>query len=283
MLLTLAPGRQLCRPRRRTRRRHGDRRRLRGVRVDCDDARGSGLPRPRARPPSARGRDGFGAARTAHSPRRDADGPPALSGLRFRGRGDAHASRRGRLDAPAHLAAAHVRASRRPAPHAGRSAAPSRRTTRRSSAGTAAPCSSGRSTAPRTTPASLEGDAEPIHYCLGREGRLFDQIGPVVAGDDAIAQALVSAALAAAGDRADPARRVRCARHVRGLAAHAPASGFSGRCTGCGGPGPAAWRLFDRRAARDSPLARVRDCRPGVRVWHGPAVSGLAGPGRWFR
>lgn len=48
----------------------------------------------------------------------------------------------------------------------------------------------------------LEGDRGSIHYCLGREGRLFDQIGPVVAGDDAIAQALVSAALAAAGDRA---------------------------------------------------------------------------------
>jgi hypothetical protein len=41
----------------------------------------------------------------------------------------------------------------------------------------------------------------PIHYCLGRRGRLFDQIGPVVAGDDDIADALVSAALGAAGDR----------------------------------------------------------------------------------
>ena len=39
------------------------------------------------------------------------------------------------------------------------------------------------------------------HYCLGRPGRIFDQIGPVVAGHDDIAQALVSAALAAAGDR----------------------------------------------------------------------------------
>jgi GNAT superfamily N-acetyltransferase len=48
----------------------------------------------------------------------------------------------------------------------------------------------------------VESDAGPSHYCVGREGRLFDQIGPVVAGDDAIAQALVSAALAAAGDRA---------------------------------------------------------------------------------
>ena len=41
----------------------------------------------------------------------------------------------------------------------------------------------------------------PIHYCLGRRGRLFDQIGPVVADDDEIAHALVSAALGAAGDR----------------------------------------------------------------------------------
>src|SRR6185295_2260612 len=41
----------------------------------------------------------------------------------------------------------------------------------------------------------------PIRYCLGRRGRLFDQIGPVVADDDEIAHALVSAALGAAGDR----------------------------------------------------------------------------------
>lgn len=40
-----------------------------------------------------------------------------------------------------------------------------------------------------------------IHYCLGRQGRLFDQIGPVVAGDDDVAYALVNAALSAAGDR----------------------------------------------------------------------------------
>ena len=46
-----------------------------------------------------------------------------------------------------------------------------------------------------------KGRLDPIDYCLGREGRLFDQIGPVAAGGDAIAQALASAALAAAGDR----------------------------------------------------------------------------------
>ena len=44
-------------------------------------------------------------------------------------------------------------------------------------------------------------DRGPIHYCLGRQGRLFDQIGPVVAGEDDIAHTLVSTALAAAGDR----------------------------------------------------------------------------------
>ncbi|MGH9311439.1 MAG: GNAT family N-acetyltransferase [Vicinamibacterales bacterium] len=41
----------------------------------------------------------------------------------------------------------------------------------------------------------------PPSYCFGRRGRLFDQIGPVVAGDDDAATMLVSAAAAAAGDR----------------------------------------------------------------------------------
>ena len=47
----------------------------------------------------------------------------------------------------------------------------------------------------------VRGDAGLAHYCLGREGRLFDQIGPVVAGDDGVAKALVKAALASAGGR----------------------------------------------------------------------------------
>jgi len=47
----------------------------------------------------------------------------------------------------------------------------------------------------------VRNDEGPVDYCLGRQGRLFDQIGPVVARDDDIAHALVSAALAAAGDR----------------------------------------------------------------------------------
>jgi hypothetical protein len=40
-----------------------------------------------------------------------------------------------------------------------------------------------------------------IHYCLGRQGRVFDQIGPVIAGDEDIACALVKAALTSSGDR----------------------------------------------------------------------------------
>ena len=48
---------------------------------------------------------------------------------------------------------------------------------------------------------SKNSDSGPIQYCLGRQGRLFDQIGPVVAGDDDVAHALICTALGAAGDR----------------------------------------------------------------------------------
>ena len=47
----------------------------------------------------------------------------------------------------------------------------------------------------------IESDAG-AHYCFGRPGRLFDQIGPVVADDDPTARALVSASLRAADGRA---------------------------------------------------------------------------------
>ncbi len=47
----------------------------------------------------------------------------------------------------------------------------------------------------------VRSDNGLIDHCLGRQGRLFEQIGPVVASDDEVAHALVSAALAAAGDR----------------------------------------------------------------------------------
>jgi ribosomal protein S18 acetylase RimI-like enzyme len=47
----------------------------------------------------------------------------------------------------------------------------------------------------------VRGDNGLMQYCLGRQGRLLDQIGPVVAGHEDMANALVKAALAAAGDR----------------------------------------------------------------------------------
>jgi GNAT superfamily N-acetyltransferase len=48
----------------------------------------------------------------------------------------------------------------------------------------------------------LDTDVGVAQYCLGRRGRLFDQVGPVVAADDASACALVRAALAAGKERA---------------------------------------------------------------------------------
>ena len=42
----------------------------------------------------------------------------------------------------------------------------------------------------------------PASYCFGRQGRLFDQIGPIVATDDETARALVCAAAAGAEGRA---------------------------------------------------------------------------------
>ncbi len=41
-----------------------------------------------------------------------------------------------------------------------------------------------------------------VQYCFGRHGRLFDQIGPVVAADDETARLLVGASLRGAGGRA---------------------------------------------------------------------------------
>jgi GNAT superfamily N-acetyltransferase len=41
----------------------------------------------------------------------------------------------------------------------------------------------------------------PPEYAFGRPGRLFDQVGPVIAAEDRSAQALVTAALGAAGGR----------------------------------------------------------------------------------
>jgi GNAT superfamily N-acetyltransferase len=45
-------------------------------------------------------------------------------------------------------------------------------------------------------------DGDPPEYCFGRHGRLFEQIGPIVAGDASTAQALAAVALGAAADQA---------------------------------------------------------------------------------
>jgi GNAT superfamily N-acetyltransferase len=47
----------------------------------------------------------------------------------------------------------------------------------------------------------VRGDRTPAGYCFGRRGRLFDQIGPVIARDDDHARTLVSSAIAEVRDR----------------------------------------------------------------------------------
>jgi hypothetical protein len=48
---------------------------------------------------------------------------------------------------------------------------------------------------------AMRSDDGRVHYCFGRQGRVFDQVGPVIAGNDDIAHALVRAALASAAGR----------------------------------------------------------------------------------
>ena len=48
----------------------------------------------------------------------------------------------------------------------------------------------------------IESEPGGVHYCFGRHGRLFDQVGPVIAANDEIARALVTAALHASEARA---------------------------------------------------------------------------------
>ena len=48
----------------------------------------------------------------------------------------------------------------------------------------------------------VQGGGGPPQYCFGRPGRLFDQIGPIVAADADSATALVRSALLSAGGRA---------------------------------------------------------------------------------
>jgi GNAT superfamily N-acetyltransferase len=55
--------------------------------------------------------------------------------------------------------------------------------------------------APQYACALSRSQSGSVDYCLGRPGRLFDQIGPVVAADHDVARVLVGAALRAAAGR----------------------------------------------------------------------------------
>lgn len=56
--------------------------------------------------------------------------------------------------------------------------------------------------APQYARVVRDGAGRPAHYCFGRPGRLFDQVGPVVAEHEADARALVGAALAESAGKA---------------------------------------------------------------------------------
>jgi GNAT superfamily N-acetyltransferase len=47
----------------------------------------------------------------------------------------------------------------------------------------------------------IESEPGQVHYCFGRHGRLFDQVGPVIAANEEMARALVTSALLAADVR----------------------------------------------------------------------------------
>ena len=113
--------------------------------------------------------------------------------------------------------------------------------------------------------------------CFGRRGRLFDQIGPVIAGDEAGARALVSAALRGVDGRAAQldvfdgqgafaawllTRGFRVLRPLFRM--RRPAPPHRAQNARRGAPGGAAWR----RGGRSTPVAtpRARGARPRVRV-----------------
>ena len=76
-------------------------------------------------------------------------------------------------------------------------------------------------------------------YCLGRRGRLFDQIGPVVVKDDEVADALVCAALSLPS----PGRSSSMHSTRTTPSRHPPkrASSLNGRSTECAGLRASHW------------------------------------------
>ena len=236
MLLRAGARGQLRRDRRRAGRRHGNRHRLRRLRVDCDDARRSGLPRPRRWPASAGGGHGRGAVRIVPSAsmRRRSDARSISATVsRTRRCSRVTSSMARRTATPRASSRSHVR---RPTSRA----ADLTIRDRPGSRGLRWQPRRGARVGSRQRPVlwprrRRSGDGARSTIVWAAQGRLFDQIGPVVAGDDDIAQALVSAALAAAGDR--PVAVDAFDRIARSRPRSAPAaSRRSGRCSECAVP-----------------------------------------------
>jgi GNAT superfamily N-acetyltransferase len=108
-----------------------------------------------------------------------------------------------------------------------------------------------------------DDDSGPPQYTFGRPGRLFDQIGPVVATDVPSATALVSAALTSAAGRAAI------------VDAYDAGSGFVGWLRSCGFAGERP--LFRMRRAPDQISAGQRAVRAPAPS-PGPSEFAILGP-----
>ena len=252
-LVELAPSGCFAALRRRPRRRDGYRDRLPPLRLDCDDAGGAGVPRPWSRRPPARGGDGRTPTGAADSARRHAARPAAVRASWLRA---------GNVADPARQARRHDDGRGRDRGHASAACAIFRRSpasTRPSLAASARGCSNAstaRDPSTRGAPA-----VRRFRYCLGRTGRLFNQIGPIAATTAADGD---RARRGGAAQRARPRRgrrRLRRTRGIHGLAAVRQASKPSARSIACGGL--ARLRLD---AGRARTVDGVRDSRAGVRV-----------------
>jgi hypothetical protein len=95
--------------------------------------------------------------------------------------------------------------------------------------------------APQYARIMQDGAGRP-EYCLGRRGRLFDQIGPVVAASTTHACALVGSAMPAAGSRAIVVDAFDADRDFTGWLedrGFRPARPLVRMCRAAAGPGPA--------------------------------------------
>ncbi len=107
----------------------------------------------------------------------------------------------------------------------------------------------------------VDGDSGPPQYCFGRPGRLFEQVGPVVAANDVSARALVIAALLSAEGRAV----VVDAFQARGA--------FTEWLRGCGFEGERPLFRMGRRPRAAAQLAPPRSGLPLEFAILGPDLS----------